>query len=293
MLPETDTIINIKSLLALRRKYAILSDEVLPPAAYAPTDEMNMHDCLLLFNSRVVEVMNEIKAKDKHSQDGKVADACGKLFTFIRRYYDIMESSTLSFEEKVKELCGDGTESSKSLLTFLFEWQNTRPGDRAMAAPTFRAFTWTITNLQKLQIEMAQHNKHFQVKTSVLSTLVVEYGFSVARGILPVFTVKQYCHIITRVRWDLMEQKSKTTRSYGLPTDNETRRHKVYNDIDISVAPPKLHRMKSGHSKGTKIYNRVMRIQVEEISNKMHTYREPGKVCLMLYYFYICSSIFF
>jgi hypothetical protein len=46
---------------------------------------------------------------------------------------------------------------------------------------------------------MKKRGATFKVQTSVLSTLIIEYGFSIVREILHVFTVKQYNHLIARV----------------------------------------------------------------------------------------------
>jgi hypothetical protein len=68
-----------------------------------------------------------------------------------------------------------------------------------LASQTFHAFFRTIVSLHKLEIEMKKREVIFKVQTSVLSTLIVEHGFSIVRGILHIFTVKQYNHIIVRV----------------------------------------------------------------------------------------------
>lgn len=86
---------------------------------------------------------------------------------------------------------------------------------------------------------------NYIVKTSVLSTLVVEFGFSIARGISDVFSIKQYNHIIARSRWDLLQQKSKDFRIWGMPTDNETGKQRVYGTVEIEVAPPTLKKKDS------------------------------------------------
>jgi hypothetical protein len=86
---------------------------------------------------------------------------------------------------------------------------------------------------------MKKRGAIFKVQTSVLSTLVVEYGFSIVRGILHVFTVKQYNHIIARVGWNLKQQKSKYARQFELLIDNKTGVNRVYGIVNIKIDPPK------------------------------------------------------
>jgi hypothetical protein len=69
-----------------------------------------------------------------------------------------------------------------------------------------------IVSLHKLKTKIKKREAIFKVQTSVLSTLIVEHGFSIIRGILYVFTVKQFNHIIARVGWNLKQQKSKYAR---------------------------------------------------------------------------------
>jgi hypothetical protein len=54
--------------------------------------------------------------------------------------------------------------------------------------------------------------------------------------------------------------------------------------VNISVSPPVLHKLNSERTKASRVFDSVMRKRVEEVSNKVHTYREPEKVRGPLYH---------
>ena len=61
LLPGFSTVINMKRLVDVRRKYLkVLTDVVLSVVAYNPPDEMNMYNCLLLFNPTEKVILEEI-----------------------------------------------------------------------------------------------------------------------------------------------------------------------------------------------------------------------------------------
>ncbi len=213
-IPGFNVIANSRALLDLRCKYSeYLSDTVLPPVAYALTDKMNMRDCLALLNSKVVAALATVATNAKTETDQKTANAISKFISVMRRYYDIMESDEIPFEEKLAELVGPSTlplpsagpSSSpatpvlvpstdilvpnsttspapvdsgvifpKGAIAFFHDWKQL-PKDSTLAPVSSRAIEQAITGLHKLHTKMKQQSKSFSVKTSVLSTLVTEH----------------------------------------------------------------------------------------------------------------------
>jgi hypothetical protein len=130
-------------------------------------------------------------------------------------------------------------------LSYLSTWQSFALPDKSkLASQTFHVFSRIIVSLHKLKIEMKKKGAIFKVQTSVLSILVVEYGFSIVQRISHVFTVNQYNYIMARVGWNLKQQKSKHTRQFGLLTDNETGTNRVYGTVNIKIEPLKLQKVK-------------------------------------------------
>jgi hypothetical protein len=62
----------------------------LPGVAYAPINEMNMHNCLLMININVVKRLQEISQDDKREEE-KIAVVCSKFFDILRQYYTLMK----------------------------------------------------------------------------------------------------------------------------------------------------------------------------------------------------------
>lgn len=179
ILPGYNVIVNSKQLLDLRRKYPeILTDEVLPPVAYAPTDKMSMKDCLLLFNSKVIEALSKVEDRALTPHDKSIASATKKFILIMLDYYRTMEDNK-PLNEKMQTLYGEPN-SNSSTLSFLRGWQHQNPNS-ALAPITFKNLNRTIVNLHQLQQEINQRGISFPVKTSVLSTLVVEHGYGLLK----------------------------------------------------------------------------------------------------------------
>lgn len=262
----------MKELLELRKIYPdILTDITLPPIAYNPPDEMNMHDCLLLFNRKVANALLLIaNSSTAPPTDKAIANAFFHYIIVMVEYYELMHSTDRSFEDKIPRF--------KNVLTYLRIWQTSTPSNRALAPPTFRAITHTINSLLQLHEELLQQNIHCHVKTSTLSTLVVEHFFSTARSILNVFTVKQYSHIVTRTRFELLGQKSKHTRHFGRPSDNRVRTDTVYGDINITVDAPEVVRHSIKRTRLQRKNDQSIRQRIQQISAHIHSHRQPAKV---------------
>lgn len=279
MLPGTFCIINMKRLLALRKTQPLLNDSVLPAKAYNP-DEMNMNECLDMFNMDVVKVLDTIneqenkKNNNKDTDDGVAAKAFSSYFSKMRTFYDLMRSS-IPLAEKLPKF--------GEILTFLQQWQSTTPANKALAPPTFRAITLTITNLHLLDAEFKARNWQCAIKTSVLSTQVVELHFSIARGILSTFTVLQYCHINTRVSYELLQRKSPDARLFTLPSDNRHRTDTVYNDVNIKLAKAPLLEKVKPRAPDERKQDQITRMKIQEITAKLHADKEPAKVRGILY----------
>jgi hypothetical protein len=106
-LPGTDIAISVKELFKVREKYPIrFGNDILSGVTYAPVDEMNMHNCLLLINLDVVTRLQKISQNDKE-EEGKIVTACSKFFGILREYYDLIESNIISFCDKMKKLYRD------------------------------------------------------------------------------------------------------------------------------------------------------------------------------------------
>ncbi len=86
LLPGYDTAINALKLLQLKVNNPVLTDIILPIIAINPTDEMSMHDCMLLFNSKLITTLETIEVTKQGTEDGKVAGACAKFFKLMQRY---------------------------------------------------------------------------------------------------------------------------------------------------------------------------------------------------------------
>ncbi len=136
---------------------------------------MSMNDCLFLFNSKVIDGLSKIEDSTQTPQDKNIASATKKFFTVMLQYYRVMEENT-PLQEKLEKLYGTQNSSNLSTLSFLRNWQQ-QSTTNALAPITFTNLNKTIVNLHQLQQEMNQRGKSFPVKTSVLSTLVIEYGY--------------------------------------------------------------------------------------------------------------------
>ncbi len=177
-----------------------------------------------------------------------------------------MIKSNDPIERKLDRLFGKKDDNSPSLLNWFLDWQDQQ--QNTMADPTYEAFTKTICALKKLYDEMTVRKVTFSMKTSVLSTLMVEfqyvcyiyfmfiifsfYSFSIARMVTVTFTADQYTqntakyvikylqqnfYLLFRIGWDVFEYKSKKSRNYGLPKDNINSNHGCYGDLDIELQP--------------------------------------------------------
>jgi hypothetical protein len=180
----------------------------------------------------------------------------------------------------------------KAFSVWLEDWQAQDLGMKALAASTFRVFTWAIRSLEQIQTKMISYNRVFELMYSVCSTLVVEQFFSILRSMLLVFRVLQYCYLVVCCRWELLTQKSKYQRLFGLPTDNQTRFNKLYGNINITTSKPKLQHTTNKHTPIEQKQDESYRCQVREISKEIHTNKESSKVRGGLYQFRGPSSLY-
>lgn len=132
--------------------------------------------------------------------------------------------------------------------------------------------------MQRLQQELKTQQINSEIKTSVLSTLVVEHYFSLARRISPVFTVRQYSHIGTRINYELLHHKSPQDRLHSLPSDSRKRVNTVYGDVDLEVSAPSLTKVKAKKTSEEKLLDNIIRKRIREIVSQIRAYKEPAKV---------------
>lgn len=285
VLPGSSTPISIRSLSDLYKRYPHhLVDSVAPVELFSLSDKMNMRDCLKLMSNELCNALTSIKQEatvTQNTKDVQIAVDLIAFITIIRGYYNLMERDDIDLTTKLAELRGttNNTVGSKSIYTWLSDWKTSTSSNSTLASPTFHAILSTIESLYQLNLHMKNKGLVFKVKTSVLSTLVVEHAFSIARGILNVFTPKQFIHIVARVRWDLLERSSQASRKYGLPSDNVgAQSNRVYGTNYISSAPPPLRRKTQAKPLTNKTRNKEISTLVKQRTTALYTYREPGKV---------------
>ena len=230
---------------------------------------MSMRDCLLLLREEVCKALEEVAAKATASgnkEDAELATHSAKYFRQLRRYYDVMTDRSMLFDEKVRLLYGnENSPNCDSLLNFLVDWQTSRAANANKLHPkTYLHLTTTILGLRGLQQFYRSRNLNTSViRTSVLSTLLVEHGFSLAREVNSTFTVFGYCCRVARLQYDLAMRKAKATRFFSMPTDNNDETS-CYGAVDADIPVPDFNVNKNQRSKELRKEDVIRRHQVKQ-----------------------------
>ena len=218
----------------------ILTETVLPLDCLAPTDKMNMEDCMTLISESVIQALTQVINTTTDIVDKARAEAIKEFLQVLLEFYTIMQTDTMTFQQKLTRLCGSSfnkpfstsqsssssqpcstsqsssisqpsTSSSQpystfqssttpqsfslsqsssisqssstsqqksknnSILAWLSRWKEQKK--HAPAHITLNIIIRTINALKILDNQMKKRGASFSVKTSVLSTLIVEFGY--------------------------------------------------------------------------------------------------------------------
>lgn len=186
-----------------------------------PPDIMKMTPCLELTSNRVQEALKNLP--DVYSEVEKTtAKEFSEYFMQIRKLYDCFMNSSITQDDALRQLygkaCTEEPLAEGNLLSYITSWNST--GRKKLAPQTSRHITTTIFQLKKLTDYLKSTEVKYVLKRSVLSTLSVELGFCVTRGMQSYVTASEYSTLSGRTEW---QQRIMCTdiksRGFSLPSD--------------------------------------------------------------------------
>lgn len=219
-----------------------------------PPDIMKMKPCIELTSPSVTQILKKLPdcfTKDERS----MAEDLSVYLSQIRKLYDCFMDLSLSQDAVLTMLYGKAnpmdTVTPGNLLTYISEW-NGSTSKYKLASQTSRHICVTVYNLHKIIEYLSDCGITYELRRSVLSTLAVELGFCITRGMQAYVTASEYSTLSGRTEWDQRVMcTSVDSRLFSMPSD-VTQPSKYYNAcvVHYSNMPQLQHKRSSVDKKG-------------------------------------------